>query len=201
MGAHRRGGRASLRAVAGFACNQGFVFSLFYMGANRAFGEGILSFERADLFGTLLFMMVSFGLLRVASPKARGALLARPLLWCYAVLLVVGSIVPALAGNPAPASLALESALVGLPAGLMLAAWGRALGGLPLDRALPAVFVGSAVGATACFAMATVPVEGAAFLLKLLPLGSAWALQALVCAGCPARQGRRRCGGRRWRPR
>lgn len=188
MGAHRRGGRASLRAVAGFACNQGFVFSLFYMGANRAFGEGILSFERADLFGTLLFMMVSFGLLRVASPKARGALLARPLLWCYAVLLVVGSIVPALAGNPAPASLALESALVGLPAGLMLAAWGRALGGLPLDRALPAVFVGSAVGATACFAMATVPVESAAFLLKLLPLGSAWALQALVCAG--ARPGR-----------
>ena len=188
MGAHRRGGRASLRAVVGFACNQGFVFSLFYMGANRAFGEGILSFERADLFGTLLFMMVSFGLLRVASPKARGALLARPLLWCYAVLLVVGSIVPALAGNPAPASLALESALVGLPAGLMLAAWGRALGGLPLDRALPAVFVGSAVGATACFAMATVPVEGAAFLLKLLPLGSAWALQALVCAG--ARPGR-----------
>ena len=188
MGAHRRGGRASLRAVVGFACNQGFVFSLFYMGANRAFGEGILSFERADLFGTLLFMMVSFGLLRVASPKARGALLARPLLWCYAVLLVVGSIVPALAGNPAPASLALESALVGLPAGLMLAAWGRALGGLSLDRALPAVFVGSAVGATACFAMATVPVEGAAFLLKLLPLGSAWALQALVCAG--ARPGR-----------
>ena len=48
-----------------------------------------------------------------------------------------------------------------LSAGLMLAAWGRALGGLPLDRALPAVFVGSAVGATACFAMATVPVEGA----------------------------------------
>ena len=188
MGAHRRGGRASLRAVAGFACNQGFIFSLFYMGANRAFGEGILSFERADLFGTLLFMMVSFGLLRVASPKARGALLARPLLWCYAVLLVVGSIVPALSGGASSAGLVLESALVGLPAGLMLAAWGRALGGLPLDRALPAVFVGSAVGATVCFAMATVPVEGAAFLLKLLPLGSAWALQALVCAG--ARPGR-----------
>ena len=195
MGAHRRGGRASLRAVAGFACNQGFVFSLFYMGANRAFGEGILSFERADLFGTLLFMIASFGLLRVASSKARGALLARPLLWCYAVLLVVGSIVPALAGNPAPASLALESALVGLPAGLMLAAWGRALGGQPLARALPAVFVGSAVGATACFAMATVPVEGAAFLLKLLPLGSAWALQALVCAGSQPDRGGRDAGG------
>ena len=191
MGAHRRGGRASLRAVAGFACNQGFVFSLFYMGANRAFGEGILSFERADLFGTLLFMIASFGLLRVASSKARGALLARPLLWCYAVLLVVGSIVPALAGDSAPASLALESALVGLPAGLMLAAWGRALGGQPLARALPAVFVGSAVGATACFAMATVPVEGAAFLLKLLPLGSAWALQTLVCAGAQPDRGRR----------
>ncbi|RDB62228.1 helix-turn-helix transcriptional regulator [Gordonibacter sp. 28C] len=179
MGAHRHGGRASLRAVVGFACNQGFVFSLFYMGANRAFGDGVLSFERADLFGTLLFMMAAFGLLRVASPKARGALLARPLLWCYAVLLVLGSIVPALSGGANSASLALEAALVGLPAGLMLAAWGRALGGLPLARALPAVFVGSAVGATACFAVATVPVGGAELVLKLLPLGSAWALKAL----------------------
>ncbi|MBX9034263.1 helix-turn-helix transcriptional regulator [Gordonibacter massiliensis (ex Traore et al. 2017)] len=179
MGAHRHGGRASLSAVAGFACNQGFVFSLFYMGANRAFGDGVLSFERADLFGTLLFMMVSFALLRVASPKARGALLARPLLWCYAVLLVLGSVVPALSGGSNSAGLVVEAALVGLPAGLMLAAWGRALGGLPLARALPAVFVGSAVGATACFAVATVPVVGAALVLKLLPLGSAWALKGL----------------------
>ena len=47
MGAHRHGGRASLSAVAGFACNQGFVFSLFYMGANRAFGDGVLSLAPA----------------------------------------------------------------------------------------------------------------------------------------------------------
>ena len=51
MGAHRRGGRASLRAVAGFACNQGFVFSLFYMGANRAF---VLTMAGGSVAGTLL---------------------------------------------------------------------------------------------------------------------------------------------------
>ena len=30
---------SAVRAILGFACNQGFVF-LFYLGANRAFGEG-----------------------------------------------------------------------------------------------------------------------------------------------------------------
>lgn len=180
--------RVSLRAVAGFGCNQGFVFSLFYMGANRAFGNGSWAFERADLFGTLLFMIVAFVLLRIASPKARGALLAPPLLWCYAGLLVVGSLVPAFAAEAAPAAgLVVESALIGLPAGLMLAAWGRSLGTLPLARALPAVFVGSALGATACFALATLPLEGAPLALKLLPLGSAAALKALLSSSERAR--------------
>ena len=184
MGAHRRGGRASLRAVAGFACNQGFVFSLFYLGSNRGLGDGVHVFERAELFGTLLFMTAAFVLLRLVAPRARDALLARPLVWCYAALLVVGSFVPLLVENPAVGGLVLECALLGLPAGCLLAAWGRALGREPIARSVPEVFLGSALGAAACFACAVVPVAGAVLVLKLLPLGSAAALRRLL-AGPP----------------
>ncbi len=172
----------ALRIVAGFACNQGFVFSLFYLGANRAFGEGAYAFERADLFGTLLCMAAAFVLLRAASPRARDALLARPLLWCYAGLLVVGSLVPAL-GDPGEQGIVVESALVGVPAGLMLAAWGRALGGQPISRSVRGVFAASAVAAAACLAVAVVPWAYAPFVLKLLPLGSAFALRGLLAGG------------------
>lgn len=176
------GGRPSLRAALGFACNQGFVFSLFYMGANRSLDAASFSFERADLFGTLLFMIAAFALIRVASVKARGALLAQPLVWCYAGLLVVGSLVPVFMGNSTPGTLLFESAIVGLPAGFMLAAWGRTLGSRPMVRSVPEVFVGSALGALVCLIFATLPVAFAPLVLKLLPLGSAWALRTLFCS-------------------
>lgn len=174
------GGRPSLRAVLGFACNQGFVFSLFYMGTNRAVGWSPVAFERADLFGTLLFMILAFALFRMASPKARSALLAPPLLWCYAALLVIASAVSILPGMMELPDFIGESAFVGLPAGLMLAAWGRALGRRAIVHCVPEVFLGSALGATACFAFATIPLEGAPLILKLLPFGSAWALYILA---------------------
>ncbi|MEG2478235.1 helix-turn-helix transcriptional regulator [Gordonibacter sp.] len=174
------GTRPSLRAVLGFACNQGFVFSLFYMGTNRALGTVPVAFERADLFGTLLFMIAAFALFRIASPKARSALLAPPLLWCYAALLVVASIVPILPGTMEAADIVLESVFVGLPSGLMLAAWGRALGGRAVARSVPEVFLGSALGATACFVFAAIPLDVAPLVLKLLPLGSVWALYLLA---------------------
>lgn len=180
--AHRSADAEALRVVAGFACNQGFVFSLFYLGANQAFGDGPFAFERADLFGTLLSMVAAFALLRAASPRARDALLARPLLWCYAGLLVVGSLVPAFAEAGQP-GIVVESVLVGAPAGLMLAAWGRALGGRPMGSSVRRVFAASAVAALACLAMAAVPHSAALFALKLLPLGSALALRGLLSDG------------------
>ena len=64
--ADKTGDRSTMRVVGGFACNQGFVFSLFYLGANRAIGEGPFAFERADLFGTLVCMLLAFALLRAA---------------------------------------------------------------------------------------------------------------------------------------
>ncbi|OUO86083.1 helix-turn-helix transcriptional regulator [Gordonibacter sp. An230] len=166
----------ALRVTLGFACHQGFVFSLFYLGWNRALGGGAFAFERADLFGTLLCMVLAFALLRAASPRARDALLAGPLLWCYAALLVLGSLVPALAESGA-GGIALESLLVGIPGGLMLAAWGRALGRRPVERAVPEVLVAFATAATACLVVSSVPVPGAPLVLKFLPLGSAFSLQ------------------------
>ncbi|MEA5020344.1 MAG: LuxR C-terminal-related transcriptional regulator [Gordonibacter sp.] len=174
------GAKPSLRAVAGFACNQGFAFSLFYMGANRAFGVVPVAFERADLFGTLLFMILAFALFRIASPKARSALLTPLLLWCYAALLVVASLVPLLPGTLAAGDIILESVFIGLPSGLMLVAWGRILGGRAIAHSVPEVFLGSALGATVCFAFAAIPLDVAPLVLKLLPLGSAWALCALT---------------------
>lgn len=38
--ADKEGRTAALRVIGGFACNEGFVFSLFYLGENRAFGDG-----------------------------------------------------------------------------------------------------------------------------------------------------------------
>lgn len=176
--------RTAWTSIVGFACNQGFVFSLFYLGSNQGLGDGVHVFERAELFGTLLFMTAAFVLLRLVAPRARDALLARPLVWCYAALLVVGSFVPLLVENPAVGGLVLECALLGLPAGCLLTAWGRALGREPIARSVPEVFLGSALGAAACFACAVVPVAGAVLVLKLLPLGSAAALRRLL-AGPP----------------
>ena len=96
----------------------------------------------------------------------------------------MGSFVPLLVENPAVGGLVLECALLGLPAGCLLAAWGRALGREPIARSVPEVFLGSALGAAACFACAVVPVAGAVLVLKLLPLGSAAALRRLL-AGPP----------------
>lgn len=179
--ADRKGDSRSLWVIGGFICNEGFVFSLFYMGENRAFGDGPFAFERADLLGTLLCMLLAFALLRLASPRARDALLSRPLVWCYAGLLVLGSLMPVIAGD-GNHGIVLESLLVGVPAGLMLAAWGRALGRRPVGDSVPEVFVAAAVAAGVCLVMAAIPVPQALFALKLLPLGSALALRGLLPA-------------------
>lgn len=169
-------------SIIGFACNQGFVFSLFYMGSNQAFDAGSFLFERAELFGVLAFMVAAFVLLRAASEPARDALLSRPLLWSYAALLVVGSFVSLLVGSSVSAALVFECALLGIPAGFMLAAWGRALGAFAISRSVPEVLIGSALGAAVCFACAVLPVDGAVYILKLLPLGSAYALRVVLGA-------------------
>lgn len=173
---------AALCTILGFACNQGFVFSLFYMGENKAFVVGSQVFERADLFGTLVLIGLSFVVLRLASPKARLSLLTRSLVWFYAVLLVIGSLVPGLVGGNEAAGLVAECVLIGVPSALMLAAWGRAFGAQPLGRCIVEVFLASGLGAIVCFTLAAWSFEPALLVLKLLPLGSALALRGLLPA-------------------
>ncbi|WP_165046082.1 helix-turn-helix transcriptional regulator [Adlercreutzia sp. ZJ138] len=165
----------ALPAVVGFACNQGFLFSLFYTGWNRAAILGQLAFERVDLFGALLCMTLSFAALHSASARARSAALSRPLLWCYAALAIVGSAAPVLFGDSV-AGIALESALVGFSSGALLAAWGRAFSHCPRRWLLMIIVLGAGLGAVLCLIAYVVPASGAVLLLKLLPLGSVSAL-------------------------
>ena len=166
----------SLRLTLGFACNQGFLFSLFYLGMNCTLGDEPYVFERVDLVGVLLFMVFAFIVLRAASPRARDALFAVPSLWCYAVLIVLGSLVFELTGGSIPAII-VESVLVGICWGFLLAAWGRVLGSRPSRQSIRSVFVATALAALVCLAIAAIPNEQARLVLELLPLGSAFALQ------------------------
>ena len=150
--ADKEGRTAALRVIGGFACNEGFVFSLFYLGENRAFGDGPFAFE------------------------------------CYAGLLVLGSLMPAIAGG-GDHGIVLESLLVGLPAGFMLAAWGRALGRRPVGDSVPQVFLSAAVAAGVCLLAVAIAAPQAAFALKLLPLGSAFALRGLLPTRAAASEG------------
>lgn len=171
--------RRELLCTIGFACCQGFVFSLFYVGENRAVHLGSLLFERADLFVTLAFMVVTFALLWRASARALSAAFSRSLLWCYAVLLVLGSLLPVMV-EPGVASVVSGGTLVGVPYALTLAAWGRALVSGGFSHAIRNVFIAAIIAALVCLVCAAIPVAGVVLILKALPLGSAAALTVLL---------------------
>lgn len=170
----------SARAVAGFACQQGFVYSLFYIGDNRAVNIAGMSLERFDLLSTFAFMAIAFLIVLIASERARRALLAPTLVGWYAVLLVLGSLLVTLPMDAGIAEIASEGALVGLSTGFLLCAWGRALVGAPRFAGAREILLATALGAAASFAASALPIPGAVEVLKLLPIGSAWALRSLL---------------------
>ena len=116
-----------VRTLLGYACHQAFMFALFYMGWNSALAVGGFTFERIDLLITLLAAAVTLMVLRAVALRVRDVLLNRSLMWCYAVLLAIGSSV-SLPAEYGLASMVMEGVLVGVPFACMLAAWGRALG-------------------------------------------------------------------------
>ena len=170
--------RLSGRRVIGFACNQGFVFFLFYMGNNRAYALGSFTIERAELVGTLLFMCLAFVGLNLTSEKAKQALFARPALLLYALMLAAGSLVPYLAGAGSLPWLAAESLLVGVPCACLLAAWGRSFGEAPAKASVPEVFLASLFGALFGIAASFLPFSRADLAFRALPFVSAIALMA-----------------------
>ena len=76
----------------------------------------------------------------------------------------------ALSGHPelAAAEALVEGALMGFPAGVMLCAWGRVIGRFPIERSVPVVFIGSALGSALGFAVSVLPIEGAVLALQVL---------------------------------
>lgn len=171
-----------LASIVGFAFNQGFIYALFYLEATNSLQLGSLYFERADLFGTLLFMSLAFYAIANLPQGLRSQLLAPRFALLYACLLVLGSGVPAFIGQQDLVSVCYESICVGVPAALMLCAWGMYLGEKPVEVSAPIAFLGLALGAALCFLVSLIPVSGAYAVLYFAPLGSALLLRHLVAS-------------------
>ena len=176
MGKLRSSAGVSPRRVAGFACHQGFLYSLFYMGMNREYSIGSFAVERVELLGTLAAMVVTLVVMNVMArraPSVREVMLERHSVIAYAVALVIGAFVPVVMGSLQTDELVFESIMVGVPWALMLLAWARRLARGTTEKSTVEVFVGAGVGAALCFLVYLVPAPQAQWALKLLAIPSA----------------------------
>lgn len=162
----------SLRRVVGFACNQAFLFYLFYMGANHSIGLGAAAFERADLVALLAFMVTGFAMLARLPEVRRNQLLSRPWLIAYGVFMATASLYVLVPGR-SPALVACASALLGVTAAYLLTAWGRSFVAVPSKVAIPEVFLGSLVAALACLLFSLASVPETLLLIRVFPVASA----------------------------
>ncbi len=167
-------GREVLRTLIGFACNQAFLFSLFYMGWNRSASLGPWAFERIDVFFALISMACVLAVLRRVTPQVRDAILTRNLLWCYAFLMALGASV-SLPLDTGVLGLAIEGLVVGAPFGCMLGAWGRAFVAIPHAQSVRGVLLSTALAAVFAFVLSAVSdiVPQALYLVNLLPFVAA----------------------------
>ncbi|MBR5259260.1 MAG: helix-turn-helix transcriptional regulator [Eggerthellaceae bacterium] len=108
-----------------------------------------------------------------ASEKVRNIALSTRFLWGYAALLLICSVVPDLVPGAFILPLTFKSIFVGIPLAFLICAWGRALGAMPIERAVPTVFIATAAAAAVCLLVVSLPVDWAYLILYLLPLGSA----------------------------
>ncbi|MGI6105584.1 MAG: helix-turn-helix transcriptional regulator [Raoultibacter sp.] len=173
----------SPRRIAGFACNQGFVFFLFYIGLTNNYALGNFHIERADLIGTLFFMVLGFVFVRVCPKSLRSVLGSRPFLLVYALFLSAGSLIPLFVESLTLFWLVLESALLGLSCALMLSAWGRAFGKVSTKTSIPEVFLGSLLGALFGLVASFVPLAQVDLAFRALPFVSAFALLSSANSG------------------
>ena len=65
----RRSG-ASWRRALGFACHEGYLYALFYMGMNREFSLGSFQVERVELLGALAAMVVALAAVALLERRA-----------------------------------------------------------------------------------------------------------------------------------
>lgn len=166
----------SPRRIIGFACNQGFVFFLFYMGLNRSLNIGSYTIERIDLIGTLIFMALSLLILFLIPQSARKALFVRPLLLLYALMIAAGSLIPYFITELTAFWFLLESILVGVACALLLAAWGRTFGEVSTKVATTEVFFASLLAGVFGLIISIIPISRADLIFRFLPFVSAAAL-------------------------
>ena len=165
--------RKAWASIGGFACNQGFLFALFYLGARSSLSLAGAAVERIDLMGLLACMLACMVALHRLSPKLRDIALSCKFAWGYALLLVICSLAPEILGGGFILPIAFEAVFVGVPAALLMCAWGRALGMMPVERSVPTVFIATAAAAALCLFVTSLPIDWAHLVLYLLPLGSA----------------------------
>ena len=112
----------------GLFCYQGFVFALFYMGANKGLSLGTFVLERADLLCTLLCALATL-LAMIRFPQAANRVLeSDAALATCAFMLMAGAFVPSFVIPSPLLGLVVEGLLVGVPMATLLGAWGRVLG-------------------------------------------------------------------------
>lgn len=146
----------SPKRTLGFACNQAFIFTLFYLGKNTGINIGDITFERTDLLFILACMVVGFAILRAHTKASRHVLLIRPLLYVYAIAMAVSMVSFTFAPGEWAGWQPLAGAALGLSASFMLTAWGRAFGMVSVRTAVLEVFTGSLIGAGVCLLLSLV---------------------------------------------
>lgn len=176
MGKGVRNTALSARRIVGFACSQGFVYSLFYMGLNREFLLGSFAVERIELLGALLAML--FALLGIKAAALRSSeifevFFERHSLFVYAIMMVVGSFVPMFMGALQTEELVFESLMVGAPSAAMTLAWSRAIGSGPAGRSSAEVLIAVGIGGAMCLTAYLLPFDRSDIVLKFLPVVSA----------------------------
>ena len=169
----------SWKRITGFACHQGFIYSLFYMGANRSLEIAGTTLERADLLLTLAFMCIAFLILRKHTQRLFAPPIASTSIIIFAALLITGSLVPSLTLSIQAFSIIAEGLLVGLPLAALFIAWGLVLGsGSPRTIACE-VFAATGFAAAISFACAFLPSVAAAIIPKVCAVVDA--LMLIMC--------------------
>ena len=176
--------RQARASILGFACNQGFLFALLYLGLPLGPAPAVAG--RAGLVAVLVCMIVAFALAGAGRCRRALSRASDALIGLRAAPLAVAGVALAALGwagmAPWPVLVGLEGLCLGVPTALLLGAWGRALGAVPIERSVPEVFIGSALGAVVCLIFAALPIEGLYLVLFALPLGSGAALRVLAPA-------------------
>ena len=181
-------GRDAWLIICGFAFTQCFLYTALFIGVPPSLP--VIASSRFDLLCVLVFLAAAFLLVWLANDALRNRLFSSSVIGICSVLPLIGLGLRAFglfSAHPAlgVVEVVAEGAFMGFPAGMMLCAWGRAIGRHPIERSVPVVFIGSALGSALGFAVSVLPVQGAPLALQILLIPSY--LLLAKTSGCASR--------------